>query len=76
MRCHYCKGKMKRGKTTYSINRKGYHFLMHDVSAWVCEQCGEQLFEEKEVESIQNLIKILDAQTKKISKLKLHPIHG
>lgn len=74
MKCHYCKGNMKKGKTTYTIHRKGYHFVMYNVAAWLCEQCGEPLFEEKEVDSIQNLIKTLDTQTNKLAKLKLHQI--
>jgi len=74
MKCHLCQGKMKKGKTNYTIDRKGYHFTMFNISAWICEQCGETIFEEKEVESIQNLIKTLDTQTAKIASLKLHPI--
>lgn len=76
MKCAYCQGKMKKGKTVYTINRKGYHFFLHDVAAWICEQCGEQFFEEKEVESIQHLIKILDTQTEKIAKIKLQPAYA
>ncbi|MBU0501842.1 MAG: YgiT-type zinc finger protein [Candidatus Margulisbacteria bacterium] len=65
---------MKRGKTSYTIDRQGYHFTMYNVAAWLCEQCGETVFEEKEVGSIQNLIKTLDSRTAKISKFKLHSI--
>ncbi len=32
---------MKNGKTTYTVNKKGYHLLIDDVPAWICEQCGE-----------------------------------
>jgi YgiT-type zinc finger domain-containing protein len=74
MKCNYCQGKVKKGKTTYTIHRQGYHFIMYNVAAWICEQCGEPLFEEKEVESIQNLIKTLDSKTREISKIKLQPI--
>ena len=30
------------------------------VSAWVCEQCGEPYFEEKEVDAIQDLIRSVE----------------
>jgi len=25
MQCYFCAGKMKKGKTTYTLNRMGYH---------------------------------------------------
>lgn len=62
MECYYCKGRMVRGKTTYTINRQGYHLLIDDVPAWICQQCGEAYFEGKEVDTIQDLIKTLDAR--------------
>ena len=33
--------------------------MLDSVFAWVCEQCGEVYFEEKEVDAIQDLIKSL-----------------
>ena len=34
--------------------------MLDSVFAWVCEQCGEVYFEEKEVDAIQDLIKSLE----------------
>ena len=28
MQCHFCAGEMKKGKTTYTLNRMGYHLLI------------------------------------------------
>ena len=36
--------------------------MLDDVPAWVCEQCGEAYFEEKEVDAIQDLIKSVEAK--------------
>jgi len=45
-----------RGTVSYSANRKGYHLIIDDVPAWVCEQCGEPLFDEETVDAIQEVL--------------------
>jgi YgiT-type zinc finger domain-containing protein len=47
---------MKRGTTPFHVDRKGCHLVLDSVPAWVCQQCGETYFEEKEVDAIQDLI--------------------
>lgn len=49
MKCHSCKGELRKGESSYTITRKGYHLIVDYVPAWVCEQCGEILFEEAQV---------------------------
>ncbi len=66
MKCHFCGGEMKKGKTTYTLNRSGYHLLIDDVPAWVCMQCNEAYFEENAVDTIQFMIKNLDKQINKV----------
>jgi YgiT-type zinc finger domain-containing protein len=44
--CLYCKGTLIRKSVSYTATRKGYHLIIDDVPAWVCEQCGEPLYEE------------------------------
>ena len=56
MKCIHCQGQMKRGTTPFHIDRKGCHLVLDSVPAWVCQQCGETYFEEKEVDAIQDLI--------------------
>lgn len=60
MKCMYCQGEMKRGRSPFHIDRKGYHILLDSVPAWVCEQCGEAYFEDKEVNAIQNMIRAFE----------------
>jgi YgiT-type zinc finger domain-containing protein len=55
---------MKRGTAPIHIDRKGCHVTLDDVPAWVCQQCGEPLFEEKEVEAIQDLVRSLDEKAR------------
>ena len=58
------------GKTTYTVNRQGYHLLINDVPAWVCQQCGETYFEGEEVDAIQELIKTIDSKIVKVQVAK------
>ncbi len=64
----HCKGKMERKTAPFHIDRKGYHVTFDEIPAWVCTQCGEVYFEEAEVKAIQNLLKLLDEQTEKLSE--------
>jgi YgiT-type zinc finger domain-containing protein len=62
MKCTHCQGKMKRTHAPFHIDRKGYHLSLEAVPAWVCGQCGEPYFEEREVRTIQRLLLQLDKQ--------------
>jgi len=37
------------------------------VPAWVCQQCGEVYFDEPEVDSIQEIIRVVEDRAKKLS---------
>jgi len=71
MKCHFCSGEMKKGKTTYTLNRSGYHLLINDVPAWICSQCNEAYFEENAVDNIQLIIKSLDNQVNRVREADL-----
>jgi YgiT-type zinc finger domain-containing protein len=63
----HCQGKMTRGAAPFHIDRKGYHLVLDKIPAWVCSQCGEAYFGETEVDSIQSVIRALDAQLEKLA---------
>ena len=63
MKCFHCKGKMVKGNAPFSADRNGYHISWDSVPAWVCTQCGEALFEEKEVNHIQKALQKIDHET-------------
>ncbi len=67
MKCIHCQGEMKRGTTAFHIDRKGCHLTLDHVAAWVCEQCGEAYFEEKEVDAIQDMIKSVEVSAKALT---------
>jgi YgiT-type zinc finger domain-containing protein len=60
--CIYCRGTLIRKSVSYTATRKGYHLIIDDVPAWVCEQCGEPLYEEETVEAIQQILQGVDAR--------------
>ena len=67
MKCHFCKGTMVKGVTSYTVNRNGYHLVLDKVPAFLCKQCGEPLFESHDVEVMQSLIKELDNKTEALN---------
>lgn len=68
MKCIYCQGKMKKGTTPFHVDRKGCHVTLDDVPAWVCEQCGESYFEEKEVDTIEELVQAVEQKMNQLAK--------
>ncbi len=71
MECHYCKGDMKPGETSYAISRKDYHLVIDNVPALICQQCGESYFGENEVDLIQSLIKDVDAKSEQLHQVAI-----
>ena len=67
MKCIHCQGTMKRGTTPFHVDRKGCHLMLDAVPAWVCEQCGEAYFDEKEVDAIQDLVESLEQKAQAMS---------
>ena len=62
MKCIHCQGEMKRSHTPFHADRRGCHVTLDKVPAWVCRQCGEVYFEEKEVDAIQKLIAAIEQE--------------
>jgi YgiT-type zinc finger domain-containing protein len=67
--CPYCQGELKPGVTSYTANRNGYHLIIDDVPALVCEQCHEPLFTEDAVRHIQSILRTLDKQRKELDAI-------
>ncbi len=69
MKCMYCQAERKPGIVPFHMDRKGIHVSIDEIPAWVCTQCGEAYFEEKEVDSMQALVKSIEEQTHKFTKI-------
>ena len=66
MECLYCKGTLVRKRVSYTATRKGYHLIIDDVPAWVCEQCREPLFDEKTVDTVQGMLREVGVRMKRL----------
>jgi YgiT-type zinc finger domain-containing protein len=64
MECLYCKGVLEKKTISYTATRKRYHLIIDEVPAWVCEQCGEPLFDEETVDAIQEVLRGVDTRLK------------
>jgi YgiT-type zinc finger domain-containing protein len=60
---------MRQGRAPFHVDRNGYHLSLDSVPAWICGQCGEAYFEEREVESIQRLLMQLDKQAAELAEV-------
>ena len=60
--CIHCHGKMSRSTASFHVDRAGYHLSFDTIPAWVCNQCGEAYFEEREASAIQTAGDSLDRQ--------------
>ena len=69
MKCIHCQGAMQRRHAPFHIDRKGYHLSLEAVPAWVCGQCGEPYFEEREVRTIQSLLLQLDKKATSLASV-------
>lgn len=67
MECPYCKGTMKKQVVPFTMERKGYQIHWDAVPAWVCTQCGESVFEEKEVSAMQRALSLVDKETQALA---------
>ena len=71
MKCMYCKGTLAKKRVSYAGTRKGYHLIVNDVPAWVCEQCGEPLFDEETVDAIQEMLQEVDRGVERLGSLSV-----
>ena len=61
---------MKRGTTLSHVDRKGCHLTLDEVPAWVCQQCGETCFEDKEVDAIQSIVILLEQKAQALAPIR------
>ena len=55
-KCSVCRGKLTRQKITYTQELRGKVYVVSDVPALVCPQCGEQYLSADTVDEIQKVI--------------------
>jgi len=60
-----------RKKVSYTATRKGYHLIIDDVPAWVCEQRGEPLFDDETVDTVQEMLRGVDVRLEGLAVLSV-----
>ena len=67
MKCIHCQAIMKQGTAPLHFDKQGCHVTLDNIPAWVCEQCGEAYFEERQVDAIQDLIRTVEQKANKLA---------
>ena len=70
MKCIHCQGEMRQGRSPLHVDHKGCHLVLDDVPAWICQQCGETYFEEREAKAIQELLKSIEQKSAELMPAK------
>ncbi len=58
MICEFCEGKTKKRRVKKSHWYGGKLYLLENVEAEVCEECGERYYHAKVLEEIDNTLKV------------------
>ena len=55
--CSFCRGKLVKGKTEFVVKVENEVLAIKDVSAYICEECGEAYYPPEISEKIDRIIK-------------------
>ena len=66
MQCLHCQSELKRGTSTFTDSRNGYVIVLQNISAWICTQCGESMFDADIVSGIQDVLQAVDERVAKL----------
>lgn len=72
IKCSVCKGNLIQKKITYTQELEGKFYVVSDVPALVCSQCGEQYLSPVTVDSIQKVIE--KGEQKKLKPVQQIPV--
>jgi YgiT-type zinc finger domain-containing protein len=68
-KCSFCKGKLVKGKTEFTVKVGKEVLTIKDVSAYICEECGEAYYTPDISEKIDRIMKKFHK-----SALLVHPV--
>lgn len=71
-KCAVCRGNFKKQRITYTQELEGKVYVVSDVPALVCVQCGEQYLSPDTVDEIQKVIE--QGETGKRKPVKQIPV--
>lgn len=56
MSCFRCNGNLEKKKVNYVVDLERTIIIIKGVPAKVCEQCGEQYFDDETAENIEKIV--------------------
>lgn len=56
MTCPCCFGRLERRSSVHTISRSSYHLMIYELPVWMCQQCGQALYTESQVDALYELI--------------------
>ncbi|ATU08099.1 type II toxin-antitoxin system MqsA family antitoxin [Methanohalophilus portucalensis] len=68
-KCSFCHGRLVKGKTEFVVKVGDTVLTIKDVSAYVCEECGEAYYTPEVSRKIDKVMKKFHE-----SKLLMHPV--
>ncbi len=71
-KCSVCKGSLEQKKITYTQELEGKAYVVSDVPALVCSQCGEQYLTPDTVDRVQEVIE--KGEQKKLKPIQQIPV--
>ena len=57
MKCAFCGGRVKAGKTTVSVDTGEGVVVIRSVPARVCDQCGEEWLSDRSAEAVEKVVR-------------------
>lgn len=72
IKCSVCKGSLKQKKITYTQDLEGKVYVVSDVPALVCSQCGETYLSPNTVDRVQEVIE--KGEQKKLKPVQQVPV--
>ena len=65
-KCRFCGGEVARGKKTFTITRGDYYVIIRDIQTDVCSGCGEAYYGVEQGRAIEEILKTLDDQGRRL----------
>jgi len=65
MECN-CGGALIEGKSSYSVSKDNFSFILDNIPAFKCTRCDKVLFDEQVIEKIQRLVNKIERDSGEI----------
>lgn len=67
-KCPRCMSLLSKGTAAFHDEQEGYLLILDRVPAWVCDGCGEVIYEDAGLEDIQRTLHALTSRTRELAR--------